>query len=399
MDPSGQESKTRLANFDVLRGVFIVLALQQHFAFYLNAWYIDFVRFSNFGSTRYSIHQPHYGTTILPLDDVTAWMAWAGTPWISQIYLSLAAFNLAARNQSELREVLSRKLRLFAAIFLFFAAENMIVAPSIGEALSVYPLLVWMLILAILAIVHARFGLKGILVLWLANEALRFALPFDAWARSFETAMRGVTARGFEFDARPDLFLGAGCLGFMLGALHYRTNHRWRHEYVFGIGAVLIALYAVFGPPFYINRMNILETEHLLAGNAWGTLGIWGSVALAMSGALMLEARGLRLQLPVLSWVGRHSLLVFGLHRIIFVHFLGPLREFAGARLGVPMRNNTLEIYVAIALSIGISFAVGRLGLLRLLDAQAPRTQPPEGPVSGEDPGSEGASPPSGSVP
>ena len=135
----GKDANSRIHCLDFLRGFFVFLALWQHFGFYLNYWYINYYQGWSFWGELFQPHSPFVGNAI-PADRVGYLAAWFFTPWVSQIYLFLAAFNLAKPSQNTNR---NQKVGIFVGLFLLFTFENFIVAPNIGEALSLYPCLLY----------------------------------------------------------------------------------------------------------------------------------------------------------------------------------------------------------------------------------------------------------------
>jgi hypothetical protein len=96
------ELSSRIVNLDFLRGLFIILALDQHFTYYINVWYVDYFRDAMALTSTYAVHFPMIGKTV-PTDSINHWLAIVFTPWVSQIYLTMAAFNLAKKNQNVLK--------------------------------------------------------------------------------------------------------------------------------------------------------------------------------------------------------------------------------------------------------------------------------------------------------
>jgi hypothetical protein len=174
---NNNELGARIVNLDFLRGFFIILALYQHFSYYINVWYVDYFRDAIALTTTYSVHFPMIGKKVL-IGNIEYWFALIFTPWVSQIYLTMSAFNLAKRTQEEFSENLFFKLKIFSLIFIFFVFENFIVAPNFGQAISFYPIMLWMVVLSLLAIIYRYSGINGIFVLS-AITLIRFIIPID----------------------------------------------------------------------------------------------------------------------------------------------------------------------------------------------------------------------------
>jgi hypothetical protein len=95
-------------------------------------------------------------------DNINYWLAIIFTPWVSQIYLTMSAFNLARKDQLSFSEGMTAKFKAFGLIFLYFVFENFIVAPNFGQALSFYPIMLWMVVLTLLSVIYRFLGIKGI---------------------------------------------------------------------------------------------------------------------------------------------------------------------------------------------------------------------------------------------
>jgi len=96
-----------------------LLALDQHFAYYLNVWYVDYFRDAIALGTTYAHLLPQIGKN-LSTGPIEYWLALIFTPWVSQIYLTMSAFNLAKKTQDEFRQKLIEKIKILGLIFLFF---------------------------------------------------------------------------------------------------------------------------------------------------------------------------------------------------------------------------------------------------------------------------------------
>ncbi len=74
------------------------------------------------------------------------------------------------------------------------------------------------------------------------------------------------------------------------------------------------------------------------------------------------------LKIPVLDWTGRHSLLIFAIHRLLFLKFLAPLRVLIGTHLGVPMTNTAWEVCLLyLPLTIFLAFCIWKTQVHRLI--------------------------------
>lgn len=359
-----EASKTRIVNLDFLRGLFIILALDQHFTYYINMWYVDYFRDAIALTSTYKIHFPMIGHQIAT-DRFNHILGFIFTPWVSQIYLTLASFNLAKKAQVIFREELSSKLRVFALIFIFFLMENFIVAPNAGQAISFYPIMLWMVVMSILAIVYSLLGIRGILVLT-ALSFFRWILPMEMISNLFQSIIVYNVHPGFEYDARIEYFFTSGCLGFIMGYVHYhKVNVKHLKDYFFIImGLVFVTFYWAYGDPFVINPADAFMHEHDLAQTFSGSLYILGIQAIVISSFLWLEKKSIRLNIPVINWVGMNSIFVFAFHRIFFVRILAPLSVMLGSLIGRTLGASTIEMYTYIGITIAVCYfiKVSRMG-------------------------------------
>jgi hypothetical protein len=320
-----RQEDTRIVNFDLLRGFFIFLALWQHFGQYLNIWYVDFFREAGVLEKNYLSHKHMLGYN-LPCDLFSHWAAWFFTPWVSQVYLTLAAFNLAKRNQEDFKSVFKNKLKIFGLLYFFFVMENLIVAPNFGEGISFYPIMSWMVILTLIAVSFRYFGIKGVVSLF-ALSFVKWVLPDSFFeGAGFEFWMQENIHAQYEFDAQVDYFLSSGCMGFILGwVYHHKEEWGFKRElWQSVVGFLLFMIWVIWGEKFTVNFMDVFETEHDLAEEFLGLLSILGVQLMVLSSFLFIEKKGLQLKIPLLHWIGVNSLTIFAFHRIVYVCFLVP---------------------------------------------------------------------------
>jgi hypothetical protein len=353
-----EDISPRITNLDFLRGIFIILALDQHFTYYINMWYVEYFRDAIALTSTYKIHFPMIGQQVAS-DVYNHFLAIVFTPWVSQIYLTMAAFNLAKRNQEDFAKTLPGKLKMMGLIFLFFVAENFIVAPNFGQAISFYPIMLWMVVLSIIAIVYRYAGLGGVLGITIFS-CMRFVLPMDMISGFFQDTFRETLHPGFEYDARLEYFILSGCLGFIMGYVHYhKRSYAHKKDLLFGIGgSLLVLIYCLWGDRFIVDYDDFFRTEHDLAQTFSGTCYILGVQAIVISFFLWLERKKVKIVVPVVNWVGNHSLLVFGLHRILFVRILAPIAIFIGSMAGFTLGARIWEIYIFVFITLAICYFI-----------------------------------------
>ena len=366
-----EEIKTpRITNLDFLRGFFIILALDQHFTYYVNMWYIEYFRDAIALTSTYKVHFPMIGQQVAS-DVYNHFLAITFTPWVSQIYLTMAAFNLARRDQDSFTKELPSKLKMMGLIFLFFVAENFIVAPNFGQAISFYPIMLWMVVLGMLGVLYRYAGISGVVGLTLLS-CIRFVVPVELLSDLFQDTVRQNLHPGFEYDARLEYFVLSGCLGFIMGHIHYHKR-RFAHnkDMTFMIiGVLAMIVYFLFGDKFHVDMDDFLRTEHDLARTFTGMLYILGAQVFVISFFLWLERKKIQVKLPVVNWVGKNSLLIFGFHRILFVRIIAPFFVFLGSVYSFTLGASIGEIYLYVAITLLICYAVKKFRLFEIIMQQ-----------------------------
>ncbi len=362
-----EKNKTRLVNLDFLRGLFVILALDQHFTYYINMWYVSYFRDVMALTSTYKINFPMIGHQI-STDRFNLMLGIIFTPWVSQVYLTMASFNLARKPSYLFRDELASKLKMFGLIFIFFTLENFIVAPNSGEAISFYPIMLWMVVMSIISIFYSLMGIRGVLLLTLISF-LRWVVPIDMLSNLFQSIIRYNIHPGFEYDARIEYFFSSGCLGFIMGHAHYHMpNYKKVKDFYFMLlGLVFVLFYWAYGIPYIIDPSNAFAHEHDMAQSFSGTLFILGVQAFVISTFLWLEKKEIRFNVPIFTWVGANSLLVFALHRVFFVKFLAPVSLMVGSMLGRPIGASTYELYSYVGLTIAFCYFVKATRLNEIL--------------------------------
>lgn len=367
-DAHQSTNSSRLHNLDLLRGVFIFLALYQHFTVYVNYWFVYYFKEQSFLSDFYAAFEGMIGVRI-PADDLSVSFAWFFTTWVSQIYLTLAAFNLSTRTQEQFKQVFSSKLKIFALLYFFFLMESFVVSPNLGFALSISPIMTWMLVLSLISILFRFAGTKAVVCLlllsfsrWLTPAGFSLSLDFEIW-------MQHWIHPDFEYDARLEYFLTSGCLGFLLGRFFYANSQstKWL-PLVIGLGALLTLPWIFLEGSYQIDRLDFFETEHDLAKTFMGSLYIYGVQLFIIPFFLLLEKRGIVLKVPFFTWLGVNSIIVFAFHRIYFVFMAGPLWAYTMAVIyEAPLKHNSFVIWFLIACCAGICWLTQKTKLFDLI--------------------------------
>lgn len=362
-----EKDSKRIVNLDFLRGLFIILAMNQHFAYYLNMWYVEYFRDSIALGTTYQSHLEMIGKN-LPIDVVTYWLAKIFTPWVSQIYLTMAAFNLGKYSQDEMKNNINEKIKTHMLILTFFIAENLIVAPNLGQGISIYPIMLWMIILTILSLAFRFFGVAGIVCVAFVSM-FRFIIPIELISGFFEHLIKYKIHPGFEYDAKVEYFILSGCMGYLIGHVYYfKNNYRSINYKIFILlGFLFSAPYLFWGNSFEINIVDVFATEHSLSRSMLGSFFILGVQALVISAFLWLEERQVRFNIRVINWIGINSILVFAFHRIIFVKIIAPLSTLIHAMMNERLSASTIMIYIYISLTVLICYLLQRSPILKVI--------------------------------
>jgi hypothetical protein len=361
-------NKERIIHLDLLRGFFVFLALSQHYSGYINYWMVYYFRETRETIENYYPAFLDYMGVRIPIDTSAYWLSMIFTPWVSHVYLALAALNLAKRQGEDFDLHFFKRIKIYILLFFFFFFENFIVALNLGDALSFYPLMAWMIILTLIAIVYRYARLKGVFILLLLNYC-RFLIP-----ESLSFTDQGISFLQywihpeFNYESRVEYFLESGCLGFILGnqLYHGKINRIFAPSIV--ISFIIITSWYFWGPAITMERLDVYATEHDLAKDWLGMLYLLAVQYLIIIFFLFLEAKGLILNISLFKWIGASSLFIFGLHRVFFVHIAGPIWAWIrGAWLELAPHYNLLEVWAIIAIYLVFCRLIQTSQILRLL--------------------------------
>jgi hypothetical protein len=249
-----------------------------------------------------------------------------------------------------------------------FYIENFLVSYDFGQAISIYPIMLWMLVLLAINIVYALTGVKGMLVLT-AISFLRWILPIEYWSESFEELVKINIHPSFDYDARIEYFLTSGCIGFFLGYLHYqRKEIGVRKELIlFLLGIIFIGIYFYFQPHNLLDASNPYHYEHEASKSFIGSLFIWGAEVAVISLFLFLERINIKFNLKLFTWIGTNSLFVFLCHKIFFLKIVMPITLFIYAKLGLALTDTFYELFSYIFIVLGMCWIVLRYNLLGII--------------------------------
>jgi hypothetical protein len=361
------KSDSRLINLDFLRGIFLIFALDEHFTYYVNMWFVEYFRDSSALDSTYSMYSSMIGKQI-PTDSLNYILGISFIPWVSQVYLTLACFNLAKRTQTDFGSVVAAKLKTFLLILIFFIMENFIVAPDTGQAISIYPIMVWMVIMSGLSLLYSKFGIKGILTIT-GISFLRFFIPIESYGDNIQIWMVENVHKGFEYDARIEYFLTSGCFGFILGYIHYHKKE-WanKKDVIAGfVGLILFLTWVLIGEPVVLIPTDAFAREHDWATTLSGSCFLWGAQLFVISLFLWLEKINIKINIKFVNWVGVNSIFVFALHRVLFVKIVMPLSLLFGTYTGHMLSASLVEMYTYVSITLGLCYLIKRFNIYGLI--------------------------------
>lgn len=375
-----ETTKKRIIWFDMLRGFFIFLAMWEHWGVAINVWYIEYFKegflINNHlgvggvaNNNIYQVHQNMLGKIIHP-DTISVWASYLFTPWVMAVYLTMAAFNLASRNQEDFSQVWKQKLSLYGTLLIFFIVENFVIASNLGEALTLYPLMTWMIILSLLTVLYRFTGLGGIVALFCLSMA-QWILPLPEIA--IDQYLKMNIHPTMSLDASPHYFISSGSLGFILGYLYY---HQPSFQKISRWGLVILAglfMFAVgfkYSDAYYIEPGAYLKTEHIKASTFFGMIEILGIQLVVLSLALIAHFKDLKPSkfLSGFIWIGINSLGIFALHRVFFFYLWMPTVTWFTAFIGTTLPTHILAfVWPTIIVYLIFFYFMVKTKILRLI--------------------------------
>ena len=349
-------NKERNIYFDILRGFFIFLALWQHYAYFLNVYFIDYFRESEIVSLFYKnfYEQVQLTQNYLPTDALSVWASNTFTPFVSQVFLTLACFNLA-KHHEEFKKVFASKIKLFLAIFVFFYFENILVATSAGDALSLNPINTWMIVLICISALYYVFDYKF----------LFFAIPISLFLVGdydfgMESYFRDIFHPDFTIDASPHYFFPSAFVGFALGLINLKNRH-W-FKLLLPAFVLIFLVGKIFGPEYSTANFDVFLNEHLKAVTILGTFEIIGTQGILICLSWVLPQKNI---LKTFQYVGRESIFIFAMHRVFFLKLWMPLYIHGVLLLGFNLTNNFVLIWTSIVLNVLFCLSLKKSGIIK----------------------------------
>lgn len=259
------------------------------------------------------------------------------------------------------------KLKLFGIILCFFIVENFIVAYSVGDAMSLYPIMTWMIILSIMSLLYAHTGVMGIVLLF-AFSFTQWIVPFDF---GLETYLQTNVHPDIDLDACLNYFTASASMGFLLGYLYHHQKQllsKYQDLILITLGLVAFAIGKYLSPEYSASNLDVLKDEHFKAQNFWGTWEILGIQCAIISTAIFLHKQGIKDKgLSLLTWIGVNSILVFAFHRIFFVHIFMPIIVFIFSKMNQPIEGTVVMVWSAVILNILFCYAIQKSQVFKII--------------------------------
>lgn len=357
--------KKRLHTFDFLRGFFIILALIEHYTYYLNFLFIKYYKDDWYVSIEYELTK---WVGPLPTDSIIQLLGFIFISWVSQVYLALASLNLTMTLKKD-KAVFIRKLKMYLLLFIIFTIEKMIVSANWGEFLSLDPIQNWMVVLSGISISlyylgkTATFSMGVIIGLSVFVPALND--PFLLIERNIQEILPG-----FSLESRPQIFIISALIGAWFGEKMNTDFLGSKKHYLLFPFLITLALASYqFAPSNSVSRLNIMYYEYDWSFSAFGSLYIWSIISLVFLASMFLEKRGISVRLPVINFIGQKSLWYFVFHRIFFLVCYLPARILFSNYSGVPIQNNILEVFIAISIYT-LLFYYGRKFIHKMINQE-----------------------------
>lgn len=347
-------NKERIVNLDFLRAIFLIFALDEHFTYFVNRWFIDYFHYEKLGFlTDTFVNQ--VGKPIAT-DSWNYMLGIVFIPWVSQIYITMASFNLARYDQETLKLNLRNNLKKYLFIFFLFLIENFIVSPDIGQALSLYPIMTWMILLSLINIIYSYFGNKGIIGL-LIISVVGIISPTN-FGDLLELKLQTLIHPNFEYDARINYFLTSCVIGFLMGKLNTETTKDKYLNWLIILSFGFLFVWYVFGDAVVLTPTDAFHREHDWAKTWHGMFLIVGSQILVLSTFLKMHFKNIRISIPIFNWISQQSLWIFLLHRILFIYIVMPISIYIHSVVKMEVTASIVEMYLYVFFVLVLSWMI-----------------------------------------
>jgi hypothetical protein len=158
----------------------------------------------------------------------------------------------------------------------------------------------------------------------------------------------------WDYNARPEYFVGVSAVA--LGVVAWPRARFW-----IPIGIALGVPWLVRGSFTFPSLTGLFSNEYAFARSLNGWLALAGFSAIFVTGMLALDRRGFRCEVPLLSWLGRHSLAIFLLHAVLQSRVIYPVHAYLAWRFGFAVRLDYVVIASSMVAILALTWVVLRL--------------------------------------
>lgn len=293
-----------------------------------------------------------------------AWVVFC--PWGEQFFIVLAMINLVWGTDAEFRAKARRRLIQLACLAgACLLMQFLAWSEDISEATSFSPVLAWVLLLGVAIVARARFGLRA-LVAGAGGLAVLVGAGFAAfggglpYGDQLERAMSAALGFHWDYNARPEYFVIPSAVALAVAALYRGAAERpWRLTLPLGLLAVLP--WMIRGHYTWPSHLGIFSNEYSVARTPDGALFLAGVAALVLTAMFELDRRGFRRSVPLLSWLGRYSLVVYLAHAVLQSRVTFPLHVYLASRFGFPIQMTDPVILGSMAATMVFCWALIRV--------------------------------------
>ncbi len=357
MTKSMQPLTPRNPVLDLLKAFLIGLSCVEHFSGILNSWYIDRFGIRDLENSfripgivdGYSHHYFKLGTP-LPADSIQAAFHQWLIPWLPHLYIALAAFNLG-------RKPLARHAKnekYFFVLFSLFVLENFLVAPDFGAAISINPILIWMIVLGILYWICARFSLRAITWIYLTGYALQVIQCF--WKNISIPSIFEILAKIHPWTFHTDFipYFLSGLLGFLTYKwLDFIQPHKkLKYLLLAASFALSVCSFILSIDLFVYDNAHVFNSHDRVHPSPIGFLFITSTLFFILCWVHSYESQKTPSGFRLATYISTNSLGIFLTHRVFFLKFIAPLRLHLGSYFGLAMTNTWFELLIYFALSV-----------------------------------------------
>lgn len=358
---------TRIKNLDFLRGLFVFLALQEHFVYYINVLFVSFYSSEGLSQSIQNYFKPFEGQ-FLPVTSFTQFMLFIFVPWVSHGYIALSSFNLAKRSSIDLKKVLFTKIKIFFLIAFFFAMESFIIGTNIGEIFTIPSIVVWMLLLILIALVYSYFHFIGVFCLYIVSFFIHYMINDLGLNVQFEHYIQSIFHQGFMYDTRFENFLITSLTGFILG---YMFHHIKKLSYLlyFSIINFIFAIALNFSI-FQIDANNIenmFRAESTYYSNLGNLFFINGILSFVIYIMIYLEKKSLHIKLSFFNFIGINSLFVFAIHKIVFTKIMIPLLILFSYLFNIHIENGYFICAFYVFIVVSLAYFIKKSKLIEII--------------------------------